>query len=226
MEEFTVPVLIDLGPTSELGFDEFWAAMAFSMGASIVTYLLYVLFYSDAQRGAGVHRTFLLGGPAITTLFIAIQFSLPLSLGLLGALSFVRFRTPIKDPAEIGFLLLLIASSIGAATYNYELVGLLYVLVFGVLVLQRIDQLPFIDRGRRDLIVTVQTSNYGDEEERVLAFLGERLNGMRHESLSTLEDSVSLHVRFRSSTLGDRWGQFSRELNAHIAPTIAEVYVS
>ena len=26
MEEFTVPVLIDLGPTSELGFDEFWAA--------------------------------------------------------------------------------------------------------------------------------------------------------------------------------------------------------
>ncbi len=109
-----MPVLIDLGPTSELAFEEFWAAMAFSLGASVLTYLLYVLFYGDAQRGAGVHRTFLLGGPAITTLFIAIQFSLPLSLGVLGALSFVRFRTPIKDPAEIGFLLLLIASSIGA----------------------------------------------------------------------------------------------------------------
>ncbi len=226
MGEFTVPVLIDLGPTSELSFDEFWAAMAFSLCASVVTYLLYVLFYSEAQRGAGVHRTFLLGGPAITTLFIAIQFSLPLSLGLLGALSFVRFRTPIKDPAEIGFLLLLIASSIGSATYNYELVGLLYALVFGVLVLQRIEQLPFIDRGRRDLIVTVQTSDYGAEEERVLAFLGEHLNGMRHESLSTLETSVSLHVRFRSSALGDRWGQFSRELNSHIAPATAEVYIS
>ena len=200
--------------------------MAFSLCASVVTYLLYVLFYSEAQRGAGVHRTFLLGGPAITTLFIAIQFSLPLSLGLLGALSFVRFRTPIKDPAEIGFLLLLIASSIGSATYNYELVGLLYALVFGVLVLQRIEQLPFIDRGRRDLIVTVQTSDYGAEEERVLAFLGEHLNGMRHESLSTLETSVSLHVRFRSSALGDRWGQFSRELNSHIAPATAEVYIS
>ena len=152
--------------------------------------------------------------------------SRPLSLGLLGALSFVRFCTPIKDPAEIGFLLLLIASSVGAATYDYELVGLFYGLVFGVLVLQRIERLPFIDHGGRDLIVTVRTSSYGDEVERVLAFLGERLNGMRHESLSTLEDSVSLHVRFRSSALGDHLGQFSQELNAQIAPTIAEMYVS
>ncbi len=74
--------------------------------------------------------------------------------------------------------------------------------------------------------MTVQTANYGAEEERVLAFLGERLSGLRHESLSTLEGSVSLHVRFRSSALGDRWGQFSRELNAQIAPATAEVYVS
>ena len=61
---------------------------------------------------------------------------------------------------------------------------------------------------------------------RALAFLGERLSGRRHASLSTLEGSVSLHVRFRSSALGDRWGQFSRELNAQIAPATAEVYVS
>ncbi|MCY3918797.1 MAG: DUF4956 domain-containing protein [Chloroflexi bacterium] len=221
-----MPVLINLGPTSELAFSEFWAAMVFSLAASVVTYLLYALFYGDAQRGAGVQRTFLLGGPAITTLFIAIQFSLPLSLGLLGALSFVRFRTPIKDPAEIGFLLLLIASSIGAATYNYELVGLLYAMVVLVLLVQRTGFLAFFDRGRRDLIVTLQTTNYSADEERLLAYLDEQLRGMRHESLSTLEDSVSLHLRFRSSRLGEQWGQFSSELNARIAPTTAEVYVS
>ena len=45
----------------------------------------------------------------VTVLFLGIQTSIPLSLGLLGALSFVRFRTPVKDPAEIGFLLVLIA---------------------------------------------------------------------------------------------------------------------
>ncbi len=221
-----MPVLINLGPTSELAFSEFWPAMVFSLGASILTYLLYTVFYTDAQRGAGVQRTFLLAGPAVTTLFIAIQFSLPLSLGLLGALSFVRFRTPIKDPAEIGFLLLLIASSIGAATYNYELVGVLYGLVVLVLLVQRSRALSLFDRGRRDLIITLQTTNYGADEERLLAYLDEQLRGMRHESLSTLEGSVSLHLRFRSSRLGERWGQFSSELNASIAPTTADVYVA
>lgn len=55
---------------------------------------LYRLFYDDRATGSQVHRSFVLLGPSITALFIAIQFSLPLSLGLLGALSIVRFRTP------------------------------------------------------------------------------------------------------------------------------------
>ena len=35
-----------------------------------------------------------------------------MSLGLLGALSIVRFRTPIKEPEEIGFLMVVIATSL------------------------------------------------------------------------------------------------------------------
>ena len=103
---------------------------------SLVVYFMYQLFYGSRHIGAGVHRMFLVGGPAITVLFLGIQTSIPLSLGLLGALSFVRFRTPVKDPAEIGFLLLLIASSIGAATGNFMVIALLFVAVFLVLGVQ------------------------------------------------------------------------------------------
>src|SRR4030042_4925902 len=105
-----------------------WAsveAMGVSLMASIVAYLMYQMFYGSRHIGAGVHRTFILGGPAITALFLGIQTSIPLGLGLLGALSFVRFRTPVKDPAELGFLLLLIASSIGAAPSNFLITSLL-----------------------------------------------------------------------------------------------------
>ena len=48
---------------------------------------------------AKVHLTLLIG-PSVTLLFICVQLSLPLSLGLLGALSIVRFRVPIKEPEE------------------------------------------------------------------------------------------------------------------------------
>ena len=70
-----------LGPTSEIVLEEYLFAMLVSLAASVATYALYVLFYRDWQRGAGIHRVFLLAGPAITLLFIAIQWSLPLSLG-------------------------------------------------------------------------------------------------------------------------------------------------
>ena len=216
---------IDFGPGSQVAARDFIGPMLFSLAASAATYLMYAYFYGSTHIGAGVNRTFLLGGPAITTLFIAIQFSLPLSLGLLGALSFVRFRTPVKDPAEIGFLLLLIASSIGAATYNYGLVRMLYGTAAAALLIQQMTSGRWPGRGARDIVITLHTDDYGAVEEQVLSFLHERLRGLRQESLSSMRDHVSLQYRFRRSTRGELWGQFSRELNEVVAPIRAEVFI-
>ncbi|HJP40452.1 MAG TPA: DUF4956 domain-containing protein [Dehalococcoidia bacterium] len=216
---------LDFGPTSNLAASEFAPALGFSLAASVVVYLLYTYTYSRSHVGAGVHRTFILGGPAITTLFVAIQFSLPLSLGLLGALSFVRFRTPVKDPAEIGFLLLLIASSIGAATYNYELVVVLFAISVAALLIQRGGGRLLPGRGRRDLMITVDAEDYGATEEPLLSFLQGELRGFSPESYAVSDNRVSLHVRFRRSSDGDAWGKFAARLNDAIAPAKAELYV-
>src|SRR3990172_12449145 len=135
---------------SSLGWTQALISLGFSVLFSLVVYFMYQLFYGSKHIGAGVNRMFLLGGPAITVLFLGIQTSIPLSLGLLGALSFVRFRTPVKDPAEIGFLLLLIASSIGAATHNYVTTALLFVTVFIALGVQWLtrNRLALFGRGR------------------------------------------------------------------------------
>ena len=73
---------------SPVELNEAIVTIGFSLIASIITYLMYQLFYGSRHVGAGVHRTFIIGGPAITALFLGIQVSIPLSLGLLGALSF------------------------------------------------------------------------------------------------------------------------------------------
>src|SRR3972149_6561473 len=136
----------------DLGFPvDFWEAtviIGFSLLAAVAAYLMYQWFYGSRHIGAGVHRTFILGGPAITALFLGIQTSIPLGLGLLGALSFVRFRTPVKDPAEIGFLLLLIASSIGAATNNFLVTAILFAIAFLSLGVQWLTQNRFSLFGR------------------------------------------------------------------------------
>ena len=59
---------------------------------------------------------------AIFTIIMVIQSSLALSLGLVGALSIIRFRTAIKEPEQLIYLLMATGSAIGTAAGQYRLV--------------------------------------------------------------------------------------------------------
>jgi hypothetical protein len=212
------------GLQSPVSLVEALVAVGFSLLASIVTYLMYQFFYGSRHIGAGVHRTFLIGGPAITTLFLGIQTSIPLSLGLLGALSFVRFRTPVKDPAEIGFLLLLIASSIGAATSNYLITGILFVIVFVALGVQWLTRNKVTLFGRGQLMISVDQPSFPALEKSLSSFLKTRLHNLSLETMSTLDDRVSLHYNYRRQSSFD-WSAFTSELNQLAGTAKIELFV-
>jgi hypothetical protein len=195
-----------------------------SVFASIIAYLLYQLFYGSRHIGAGVHRTFLIGGPAITMIFLVIQTSIPLGIGLLGALSFVRFRTPIKDPAEIGFLLLLIASSIGAATGNLIPVAILFAVVLLTLGTHRLISNRVTLFGRGHLMISVDQPSFPALERKLKSFLGERLRGLSLDTMSTIDDRVSLHYQYRRES-GFDWTGFTNELNQLAGSAKVEVFV-
>lgn len=90
---------------------------ALNLGTAGILAGLMALLYSKWGRGQS-HRTlfatnfFLL---TMTTMLVisVVKSSLALSLGLVGALSVVRFRTAIKDPEELSFLFLSIAVGLG-----------------------------------------------------------------------------------------------------------------
>jgi len=212
------------GLQSPVSLVEGIVAVVFSLVASVICYYMYQLFYGSRHIGAGVHRTFLIGGPAITALFLGIQTSIPLSLGLLGALSFVRFRTPVKDPAEIGFLLLLIASSIGAATSNFLITFLLFVVVFIALGIQWLARNQVTLSGRGHLMISIDQSSFHTMEKSITAFLKERLRGLSLETMSTLDDRVSLHFNYRRQS-GFDWAAFTNELNQPADPAKVEVFI-
>ena len=68
-----------------------------------------------------------------TTIIISVvKSSLALSLGLVGALSIVRFRTPIKEPEEISYIFLSIAIGLATGAYQFKaaILGLLLVITF------------------------------------------------------------------------------------------------
>jgi len=207
-----------------LGIWEAIIRIGLSLIASIIAYFLYQIFYGSKHIGAGVNRTFLVGGPAITMLFLVIQTSIPLGVGLLGALSFVRFRTPIKDPAEIGFLLLLIAASIGAATGNLLAVAILYGIVFLTLLIQRLFSNRITLFGRGHLMVYVDSASFPAIEKKMTAFLQEHLRGLSLETMSTLDNRIGLNYQYRRQS-GYDWASFINELNQLAGATKVEVFI-
>jgi len=196
-----------------------------SLIASFIAYLIYQMFYGSRHIGAGVNRTFLVGGPAITMLFMVIQTSVPLGVGLLGALSFVRFRTPIKDPAEIGFLLLLIAASIGAATGNLLAVTILFAVVFLTLLVQRLATRGVASFGRGHLMISIDQPSFPAVEKKLTAFLGERLHGLSLDTMSTIDDRVSLHYQYQREK-GFDWAGFTSDLNHLAGEARLDIFVS
>lgn len=209
---------------SPLSINQIIVDLGFSIIVSVIVYLLYQMFYGSRHIGAGVHRTFIIGGPAITALFLGIQVSIPLSLGLLGALSFVRFRTPVKDPAEIGFLLLLIASSIGAATNNFLITTVLVVFVFIALVIHRIFRNRFSFFARGSLMLSINQSAYTELEAKLSDFLKKNLTGLRLVTMSVIEDRVSLNYQYHKRA-NYNWAAFTNEVNKLAGKAKVEMFI-
>jgi hypothetical protein len=88
--------------------------------------LLISQLYKHTHRGLNYEHTFMatlvLMAPIVSVVMLYIRGDLVLSLGLIGSLSIVRFRTPIKDTRDMVFLFWVIAVGLGAGTYNWGVV--------------------------------------------------------------------------------------------------------
>ena len=73
----------------------------------------YVKFGRTLANRRAFARNFLMIGFATVLVISVVKSSLALSLGLVGALSIVRFRTPIKEPEELAYLFFTIAIGLG-----------------------------------------------------------------------------------------------------------------
>jgi len=181
----------------DIGLLPFLTVMIISLLCALFISFLYVRFYKSRATGSQVHRAFPLLGISITAIFITIQFSLPLSLGLLGALSIVRFRTPIKEPEEIGFIMLVVATSLCCATFN--------MLFLGITLLVAVVALFVLNFGRRlwkgrlndgMLIVRVPANEYSAKSSQLLDFLEKKLPKGRIDSIVENHDESVISYGF------------------------------
>ncbi|MFC2172964.1 DUF4956 domain-containing protein [Acidobacteriota bacterium] len=182
----------------EIGIFPFLAVMAISLFTSLFIAYRYTKFYQSRATGSRVHWAFPLLGISITAIFITIQFSLPLSLGLLGALSIVRFRTPIKEPEEIGFILLVVAASLCCATFNLLFLAILLVTAEAGLWMLKLVRSSFKGRLNEGMvIITLPANEYKETGAEILSFLQRKIRQGRIDSITENNDESIVSYSFK-----------------------------
>ena len=182
---------------SEITLTTIVAAIAIASALAFYIFLVYRVltrktFYSKNFNIA------LAGITVITaSLILTMQSSVVLSLGMVGALSIVRFRTAIKDPIDLMFLFWSISVGIicGAGLAQVAVV-LSIVMTVGILIL---DQLPV---ARAPMILVVNANDL-DVEERVVAIVGEYDKHFKVKSRNMTASSLDMVIELRTGKGGE-----------------------
>ena len=166
-------------------------ALVLSFGIGLFIFFVYKKTYSGVMYSAGFGTT-LIALTMITTLVIlAVTSNVVLSLGMVGALSIVRFRTAIKEPLDIAFLFWSIAAGIVLAA------GMIPLAVFGSILIG-IILLVFVNKKEKtNPYILVVSCRDSDSEKAVKEFLDKRSTRSIVKSKTVQKGNVELNLEVR-----------------------------
>lgn len=103
----------------------------------------------------------------LTTLLIIsiVKSSLALSLGLVGALSIVRFRTPIKEPEELAYLFICIAAGLGLGANQTIPTITGVIIILSVIVIFKKKQL---NEKEKNMFITIEYNGINKNDEEIV----------------------------------------------------------
>ena len=109
-------------------------SLLFTFIFALFIYAIYKKSYQGVVFSKNFGLTLMVVSLIAAVIVMAISGNLALSLGMIGALSIVRFRSAIKDPRDIAFLFWAITSGIVSGVFIYKL-AIIANLFIGVMIL-------------------------------------------------------------------------------------------
>ena len=163
--------------------------LAFCLGMFI--FLVYKKTFTGVMYSSGFGVTLVAMTVITTMLILAVTSNVVLSLGMVGALSIVRFRTAIKEPLDIAFLFWSIAAGIVLAA------GLIPLAVFGSVIIGVI-LLVFVNKKSRcnPYIVLIQCDS-AESEDRSRQYLLEHVRRCVVKSKTVRQGHIELNLEIR-----------------------------
>ncbi len=165
--------------------------MALAFGIGVFIFLVYKKTYSGVMYSSAFGGTLVALTMITSMTILAVTSNVVLSLGMVGALSIVRFRTAIKEPMDIAFLFWSVAAGIVLAA------GMIPLAVFGSVIIG-VVMMFFLNRrsASNPYIAVVQCADHASEQ-RAVAFLKENTERMVIKSKTAQAGSIELNYEVR-----------------------------
>ena len=166
-------------------------ALALAFGLGLFIFLVYKKTYQGVMYSSSFGVTLVALTMITTVVILAVTSNVVLSLGMVGALSIVRFRTAIKEPLDIAFLFWSIAVGIVLAAGMIPL-AVIGSVVIGVILLVFVNKKTSYD----PYIVVVQCGGH-DAELQAKKYLDTQTQRCVVKSKSAQKGAIELNMEIR-----------------------------
>ncbi len=146
----------------ELSTSQILIVMFFSLLVGIYIYLVYRFITKKTFYSKSFNISLVLMSVITAAVILTVQSSVVISLGMVGALSIVRFRTAIKDPMDLVFMFWSISVGIICGAGLVEVAIILSLAATVVIII--LDRIPVI----KTPMILVVNSSYDDETDTMI----------------------------------------------------------
>ncbi len=166
-------------------------ALILAFGIGMFIFLVYKKTYQGVMYSSSFGTTLIALTMITTVVILAVTSNVVLSLGMVGALSIVRFRTAIKEPLDIAFLFWSIADGIVLAA------GMLPLAVIGSVFIGVILLIFVNKKSHYNPYIIVLSCTDSAAETAATAFLKQHLQRCVVKSKSAAKGAIELNLEVR-----------------------------
>ena len=192
-------------------------SMSVALALSIFVALTYKLTYAGVSYSKKFNSSLIMMALITTMVMNILGSSLALSLGMVGALSIVRFRTAVKDSRDTTFIFWSIAIGLGAGSNNFYIVTIGSVFVALVTVV-----LSFGFKERESYLVIIRSDLKSMEEVRAKLFQAYKASKLRAETITNDYVEIVYQVKFKKDDDVNSYEAIKNIDGVHFVNMVAE----
>ena len=183
----------------QIDIPNFVLSLIFASILSFFIQLFYIKYSSSLSNRKEFSKNFVILAVTTCIVIMIVKSSLALSLGLVGALSIVRFRAAIKEPEELTYLFLVIATGLGTGSGQIKIVtiGVLFAL-FVIFIYFKFFKSNNYELSEIINIAVVISKNINEKEiDQIIQELKKISNEVNFVSMSKTSDETNINIDIR-----------------------------